>query len=102
MGGEMMENILTLLYRDEYTMMQTKYEKTAAYTLALEKADTLEEEFRGKLPKELLPLFDQLKAAAMNVLDACGLHDFKAGYQLGVRLMIAAFPDDGRNEHDEN
>ena len=31
MGGEMMENILTLLYRDEYAMMQTKYKEALSF-----------------------------------------------------------------------
>ena len=91
-----MENILAQLYRGEYNPFEKKHEQDAAHTMALEKVDEIEEALHGKLPQELLPLFDQLKGAAMDALDAYGLYAFTKGYQMGVRLMIAAFPDADR------
>ena len=96
-----MENILSMLYHGDGSILETAYEKLAAHILALGKADALEEEFRDKLPQELLPLIDQLKDAVMSVLDTCGFHDFTIGYQLGVRLMIAAMPDEPRRANHE-
>ena len=84
-----MENILSMLYRGDGSILETAYEKHAAHILALGKADALEEEFRDKLPQELLPLFDQLKDAVMSVLDTCGYHDFTIGYS--VLLCFALF-----------
>ena len=37
-----MENILSMLYRGECSILETAYEKNAAHTLALGKADALE------------------------------------------------------------
>ena len=96
-----MENILTQLYRGEYTPFEVKHEHGAAHTVALGKVDEMEEAFQEKLPQELQPLFDHLKGAALDALDAYGLYAFTIGYQMGVRLMIAALPDDGRPEHEK-
>ena len=96
-----MENILAQLYRGEYNPFEIKHEHGAAHTIALGKVDETEEALQKKLPLELQPLFDQLKRAALDALDAYGLYAFTIGYQMGVRLMNAAFPDDGRPEHEK-
>ena len=94
-----MDKILSLLYHGEYCALDTDYEENAPHNLALGKAEALEVQFRDQLPDELKPLFDELKKAATEALDACGLKDFTAGYRMGVQLMMAAFPNEyGRNE----
>lgn len=87
-----MENILAQLYRGQYIPFEIKHEHGAAHTMALGKVDEMEEAFQEKLPQELQPLFDQLKGAALDALDAYALYAFTIGYQMGVRLMIAALP----------
>ena len=96
-----MENILAQLYRGEYNPLEIKHEQGAAHTTALGKVDEIEETLQEKLPQELQSLFDQLKRAALDALDAYGLYTFTIGYQMGVRLMIAAFPDDETPEHEK-
>ena len=96
-----MESILSAIYHGKFTAFEIKNEQGAAHTVALGKVDDLEEQFLEKLPKELHPLFDDLRNAAINALDAYGLYGFTVGYQLGVRLMIAAFPDDGRTDDEK-
>ena len=96
-----MESILSAIYHGKFTAFEIKNEQGAAHTVALGKVDTLEEQFLEKLPKELHPLFDDLRTAAINALDAYGLYGFTVGYQLGVRLMIAAFPDDGGTDDEK-
>ena len=97
-----MESILSAIYHGKFTAFEVKNEQGAAHTVALEKVDTLEEQFLEKLPKELHPLFDELRTAALNALDAYGLYDFTVGYRLGVQMMLAALPNEyGRNEHEK-
>ena len=96
-----MENILAQLYRGEYNPFEKKHEQDAVHTMALAKVDEMEEALQEKLPQELLPLFDHLKRAAMDALDDYGLYAFTNGYQMGVKLMMAAFPDDGRTDHEK-
>lgn len=96
-----MESILSAIYHGKFTAFEIKNEQGAAHTVALGKVDDLEEQFLEKLPEELHPLFDEMRTAAINALDAYGLYGFTVGYQLGVRLMIAAFPDDGRTEDEK-
>jgi len=92
-----MENILAQLYRGEYNPFEIKLKHGAAHAMALSKVDEIEETLQEKLPQELHPMFDQLKRAAMDALDAYGLYAFTIGYQMGVRLMMAAFPVDGND-----
>ena len=96
-----MESILSAIYHGKFTAFEIKNEQGAAHTVALGKVDDLEEQFLEKLPKVLHPLFDDLRTAAINALDAYGLYGFTVGYQLGVRLMIAAFPDDGGTDDEK-
>jgi len=91
-----MENILSALYHGEYTAFEIKNEQDAPHTIALGKVDTLEAQLLEKLPQELHLLFDEMRTAAINALDAYGLYAFTVGYQMGVKLMIAAFPDADR------
>ena len=86
-----MDNILDELYHGEYEAMG-KYDKNAAHQKALRRVLALEDELQKKLPENLLSLFEKLTSAAVEALDACGAQDFKAGYQLGVRMMVAALP----------
>lgn len=96
-----MDKILSLLYHGEYSALDTDYKENALHNLALGKVEALEVQFRDQLPNELKPLFEELKKAATEALDACGLKDFTAGYHMGVQLMIAALPNEyGRNEHE--
>ena len=96
-----MDKILSLLYHGEYSALDTDYEENAPHNLALGKAETLEVQFRDQLPDELKPLFDELKKATTEALDACGLKDFTAGYRMGVQLTMAALPNEyGRNAHE--
>ncbi len=96
-----MESILSAIYHGKFTAFEIKNEQGAAHTASLEKVDALEEQFLEKLPKELQPLFDELRTAAVNALDAYGLYDFTVGYRLGVQMMLAALPNEyWRNEHE--
>ena len=96
-----MDKILSLLYHGEYSVLDTDYEENAPHNLALGKVESLEVHFRDQLPDELKPLFEELKKAATEALDACGLKDFTAGYRMGVQLMMAALPNEfRRNEHE--
>ena len=50
---------------------------------------------------ELHPLFDELRTTSLSALDAYGLHDFTAGYQLSVQMIWAALTKESRrNEHE--
>ena len=96
-----MDKILSLLYHGEYSALDTDYEENAPHNLALGKVEALEVQFRDQLPDELKPLFDELKKATTEALDAYGLKDFTAGYRMGVQLMMAALPNEyGRDEHE--
>ena len=96
-----MDKILSLLYHGEYNALDTDYEENAPHNLALGIVESLEVHFKDQLPDELKPLFEELKKAATEALDARGLKDFTAGYRMGIQLMMAALPNEfRRNEHE--
>ena len=51
------------------------------------------ETMKQQIPSEFHPLLDQYQNSMMNLMDAACEEEYLAGYQLGVRLMIAALPD---------
>ena len=89
----MMNRILSDIYRGKYTVIQKHTRKGTPFAKLLDQSNELEERIRKGLPESLKDVFDQYVKASDDLSFLACEEDFVAGYQLGVRLMLAAQED---------
>lgn len=92
-GGGDMRDILRDLYYGNYAAFERTYTRDSEQAKALEIVVDLEEKLWNTLteaPKELFKKYDDAVADLASVSNA---DSFVEGYQLGVNLILAAFPE---------
>ena len=65
------------------------------YIQAVDRLNELEEQLCKILPEEAVELFEQYKIASSDLAEITGEQDFRSGYQLGVKMIMAGI---GRSE----
>jgi len=87
------ENIIRQLYRENREMLKLRHVKNSRQPYAYSRMERLAEALKLKTPTEFHILLDGYQNAVMELLDAAGEDNYILGYQLGVRMMVAAWPD---------
>jgi len=89
-----MKDILKELYFGKYAPFERSYAPDSEHTKALNKVVALEADMQKALSPEQWTMF-RLYADAVAVLASISAEEeFKEGYRLGVRMLLAAFPDE--------
>ena len=88
-----MENIIRQLYREKKKEIKLSHIENSRQPYAYSRMERLAEALKLKTPKEFHVLLDGYQNAVMELLDAAGEDNYILGYQLGVRMMVAAWPD---------
>ncbi len=90
-----MDRIVRDLYRCNFEVFERRISRDSGELVAARKASTLEERFITTLSDEQRIAYEALKEARDEQYFLGGENDFVAGYRLGVRMTLAAFPEAG-------
>ena len=90
----MMKNILSDIYQGNYTVHDHKNRKGTPFAETMDRIEKLEEEIRAALPEGSKATFNEYVRARVDLSDMACEEDFVAGYQLGVRMMLAGIGKD--------
>ena len=85
-----MQEILRSIFRKDFKPFEQLYIKNS--TKACEEVEELLHAMKNRIPTEYHALLDQYERAVMNLIDESCEGDFVVGYQLGVRMLLAAWP----------
>jgi len=88
-----MTEIIRELFRGNLDVLERPFDASSRENASFNQMETLTEKMEKEIPTEYHPLLEQYKASMMKLLDAACEEEFLSGYQLGVRMMIAAWPD---------
>lgn len=88
-----MDRIVRDLYRCNFEVFERRISRDSGELAAARKASDLEKRFVTLLSGEQQVAYEALKEARDEQYFLGGENDFVAGYQLGVRMMLAAFPE---------
>ena len=88
-----MRDILRDLYFGRYAAFERTYSHESEYAQALGVVVDLEEKLRNILSEEQKTLFKQYDSAVADLASVSNANCFEEGYQLGVNLILAAFPE---------
>ena len=92
-GGGVMRDILRDLYYGNYAAFERTYSRESEQAKALGIVVDLEEKLRSMLSEEQKALFKQYDDAVADLASVSDADCFVEGYQLGVNLILAAFPE---------
>ena len=92
-----MENILKDLYFGKYAAFERRFAPNSDHAAAIDKVVALEDALIEKLPNELVDQFREYSNAVADLASLSGEEEFEEGYKLGVRMMLAAFPEEYKN-----
>ncbi len=90
-----MDKIVRDLYRCNFEVFERRISRDSGELVAARKASVLEERFIATLNDEQRLAYEALKEARDEQYFLGGENDFVAGYRLGVRMTMAAFPEAG-------
>ncbi len=90
-----MDKIVRDLYRCNFEVFERRISRDNGELVAARRASALEDRFAAALSNEQRIAFEALKEARDEQYFLGGENDFVAGYQLGVRMTLAAFPEAG-------
>lgn len=88
-----MKNILSEIYRGNYTVLNHKDRKDTPFAETLDRMNELEDEIRKALPDGLKSTFEKYVRARIEMEYLACEEDFITGYQLGVRMLLAGLDD---------
>ena len=88
-----MKNILSEIYHGQYEVLDHKNRKGTPFATTLDRLNVLEAEIKEALPDGLKDTFDQYAQAQVDLAEMACEEDFIAGYQLGVRMLLAGLKD---------
>ena len=89
-----MSEIIRELFRGNMEMLERPFEVDSRENAAFSIMETMTEEMKNAIPSEFHPLLEQYQNSMMELMDAACEEEFLSGYRLGVRMMIAAWPED--------
>ena len=92
-GGGDMQDILRDLYYGNYAAFERTYSRESEQAKALGIVVDLEEKLQNVLSEEQRALFKQYDDAVADLASISNADCFVEGYQLGVNLILAAFPE---------
>ena len=88
-----MKKIILDLYNGNYSAFERRFAPNCEQTKALNRVVELEEEVQKTIPAEYQPLIKAYGDALSDLSSISCQDDFLEGYRLGVRLMLAAWPE---------
>lgn len=88
-----MRDILRDLYYGNYAAFECTYSRESEQAKALGIVVDLEEKLRNMLSEEQKVVFKQYDDAVADLASVSNADSFVEGYQLGVNLILAAFPE---------
>ena len=91
-----MSEMIRRLFRGDLQLLQRPFLSGTHENIAFDEAEQKLEEMKQKIPPEFHYLLEQYQTAMMNLMDAACEKEYLSGYQLGVRMMVAAWPENGR------
>ena len=88
-----MRKILLDLYHGNFEAFEPPFSYNTKQSDAFGQVEALEEKVRCVLSEEYQPLLRDLSNAYLHLMDVCCEDDFAFGYSIGVRMLLAAWPD---------
>ena len=87
-----MQEIIRSIFRRDYQLIEQMYMTNTAK--ASEEVEALLRTMKSEIPSEYHSLLERYERAVMNLIDESCEGDFVVGYQFGVRMMLAAWPQE--------
>ena len=88
-----MSEIIRELFRGNLSGLEGPFEASSRENTAFSEMEILCEKMEKEFPVEYHTLVEQYKASVMELLDAACEEEYLRGYQFGVRMMVAAWPN---------
>ena len=88
-----MSEMIRRFFRGDMQLLQRPFVSNSQENIAFEDAEQKMEILKQQIPSEFHPLLDQYQTTMMNLMDAACEEEYLSGYQLGVRMMVAAWPE---------
>ena len=88
-----MSEIIRELFRGNMYAFERPFYAGSNENTTFNEMESLTEEMKKKIPAEFHLLLEQYQTSMMNLMDAACEEEYLSGYQLGVRMMVAAWPD---------
>lgn len=92
-GGGDMRDILRDLYYGNYAVFERTYTRESEQAKTLGNVVDLEEKLRNTLTEAQKDLFRQYDDTVAELASVSNADSFVEGYQLGVNLILVAFPE---------
>ena len=88
-----MSEIIRELFRGNMDVFERPFDADSYENETFNEMEKLTEDMKQKIPSEFHLLLEQYQNSMMNLMDVACEEEFLSGYRLGVRLMIAAWPE---------
>ena len=89
-----MSQIIRKLFRGDLQLLQRPFFSGSRESIAFDVAEQRMDAIKQQVPSEFHPTLEQYQNSMMELMDAACEEEFLSGYRLGVRMMIAAWPED--------
>jgi len=87
-----MSEIIRQIFKGNPDILQRPYCAESHETEAFTKMEELTDQMKLRIPPEFHPILEQYQNSMMALMDAACEEEYLSGYQLGVRMMVAAWP----------
>jgi len=87
-----MDEIVRALFRGEMAGFLPPYSEASRQNRAFTRAEELATKLKGTIPEQYHSVLEEYEQAVMELMDAACEDEYVSGFQLGVRMMIAAWP----------
>ena len=91
-----MSEIIRGLFRGNLDVLERPFDALSRENITFNQMEALTEKMEEKIPSEFHPMLEEYKTSMMELMDAACEEEYLSGYQLGVRMMVAAWPDQGK------
>ena len=88
-----MSEIIRELFRGNLEVIERPFDISSRENIRFSEVEILCKKMEEKFPAEYHPLLEQYKTSMMELMDAACEEEYLSGYQFGVRMMAAAWPD---------
>jgi len=86
-----MQSIVADIYRGRFDVLERLYKRNSDQAFSC--MENITASMKRKIPAEYHDLLREFEKSMMDLMDAACEDEFLAGYRLGVRMILAAWPE---------
>jgi len=89
-----MSQIIRQLFRGDLQLLQRPFSPNSRESVAFDVVEQRMKAIKQQISSEFHPLLEHYQSSMMSLMDAACEAEFLSGYRLGVRMMLAVWPED--------